>query len=102
MAEQCTVCGRGRGWHDRQTASFLSRKAARKQPDRGGFHIAFAARNLARKAQAWLRIQSKFVIQELGRVEEGVAMDAAQSHEHCALKPRDDVEDANLVGMLEL
>ena len=38
------------GWHDRQTASFLSRKAARKEPDCGGFHIAFAARDPGRQS----------------------------------------------------
>src|SRR5262249_6661486 len=76
------------------------REAARDEPDGGGFHVALAAGDLTGKAQAWLGIEAQSAVEELGRVEEGVAVKAAEAREFGALETRNGAEDARLLAVL--
>src|SRR5262249_49082466 len=73
---------------------FGGREAARDEPDGGGFHVALAAGDLTGKAQARLGIEPQNAIEELGRVQEGVAVKAAEARELGPLETRDGAEDA--------
>src|SRR5262245_65730502 len=78
------------------------REAARDEPDGGGFHVAFAAGDLTGKAQARLGIEPQSAIEELRRVQEGVAVKAAEAREFGPLETRNRAEDARLLAVLEL
>ena len=78
-------------------------EASGEQPDRGGFHIALAAGDLAGEAQPRHRACSRSVlVEQLRRVEERVAMQAAEPGELGLLQPRNGAEDAHLLGMFQL
>ena len=72
------------------------------QADAGGFHIALAAGHLAGKAQPRLRAQPQLAVQQLWRVEEGVAMQAAEPGEFGVLEPGNGAEHALLRAVLQL
>ncbi len=54
------------------------------------------------KAQARGRLQAQAAVQQLRRVEEGVAMQAAEAREFRLSETRDHAEDAHLFGVLQL
>src|SRR5437763_14184741 len=72
------------------------------QADAGGFHIALAAGHLAGKAQPWLRAQAQLAIQQLWRVQEGVAVQAAEPGEFGVLEARNGPEHALLCAIVQL
>ena len=72
------------------------------QADAGGFHIAFAARHLAGEAQPRLRAQPQLAVEQLRRIQEGVAMQAAEPGEFGVLQPGNGAEDALLRAVLQL
>src|SRR5215468_7263998 len=72
------------------------------QADAGGFHIALAARHLPGKTQPRLRAEPELLVEQFRRVEEGVAMQAAEPCEFGILQSRDGAEDTLLRAMLQL
>src|SRR3569833_4072450 len=70
--------------------------------DAGGFHIALAACHLAGETQPRLRAQTKLLVQQLRRVEEGVAMQAAEPGELRLFQPRDGPEALLLCAVFQL
>src|SRR5689334_3829246 len=102
VGEQCAV-RRGRGRQRDLLAKALGgREAAGEQPDGGGFHIPLAPGDLARETQARRRFQPQDWIEQLWRVEEGVAMQPTEPGKLRAFEPRDGAEDAGLLTVLEL
>ncbi len=77
-------------------------EASGDQADRGALDIAFAAGDLAGEAQPRVGLEPKAGVEEFGRVEIGVAMDAAEPRELGALEPGDHAEDAALLAVLHL
>ena len=61
-------------------------KRAGEQADGGGFHIALAAGDLAGEAPARIGLQPQRLVEQLGRIEEGVAMQAAEPREFRVLQ----------------
>ena len=102
VVEQRAVGGRRRRQRDRFAQPLGGGEAPGQKPDRRGFHIAFAAGDLPGKAQARHRREPKTRIEQLRRVEEGVAVQAAQARELGLLEPRDHAEDAALFAVLQL
>src|SRR6185436_16986021 len=72
------------------------------QADAGGFHIALAAGHLAGEAQPWLRAQAQLPVQQLWRVQESVAMQAAEPGEFGVLEARNGAEHALLRAIVQL
>src|SRR5437660_8244951 len=77
-------------------------KPAGEEPNGGGFHVALAAGDLTGKAQARLGVEPQGAIEELRRVEEGVAVKAAEAREFGPLEARNGAEEAGLLAVLEL
>src|SRR6185312_9765156 len=75
---------------------------AGEQADAGGFHIALAAGHLAGEAQPRLRAQPQLAVEELWRVQEGVAMQAAEPGEFGVLEARNGTEYALLRAVVQL
>src|SRR5262249_28983332 len=85
-----------RGWRRRREVMakpFGGCKPAGEKPNGGRFHVALAAGDLTGKAQARLGVEPQGAIEELGRVEEGVAVKAAEAREFGPLEPRNSAED---------
>ena len=82
--------------------AFRRRRLAGKQPDGGAFDITLAARDLARKAQARANAEPQARVNQLGRIQEGVAMEPAKAGELGLRKARDEAEDAHLLAVLQL
>src|SRR5271165_1687080 len=102
VGEQRAVRG-GRRRREEPLAAPLSRgKAAGKEADGGRFHVAFAAGDLAGKAQARLGFEPQRLVEQFWRIEEGVTMQAAEPREFRALKSGNCAEDADLFGMAQL
>ena len=94
---------RGRRRHVEGLAAPLGGgEASGHQADRGAFDIAFAAGDLAGKAQARHRTEPQRAVEQLRRVEEGVAVKAAEPREFRVLEAGDHAEHPHLLGMLEL
>ena len=95
-----------RGRRRRQRAAPPSRSAAAKRPASSPmaaeFHVAFAAGDLAGKAQARLGAQPQRAVEQLGRVEEGVAVKPAEPRELGLLQTGNGAEDPSLLAVLEL
>src|SRR6266699_2027534 len=66
------------------------------QADAGGFHVALAAGHLAGEAQPRLRAQAQLSIEEFWRVQEGVAVQAAEPGEFGVLEAWNGTEHALL------
>ena len=64
------------------------------QADGGAFDIAFDAGDLSGKAQARHGLKPQPLVEELGAVEEGVAVQAAKPGEFRRLEARNGPEDA--------
>src|SRR5262249_60672831 len=90
---------RGRRRREIMAEPFGGREATRDEPDGGGFHVALAAGDLTGKAQARLGIEPQNAIEELGRVQEGVAVKAAEARELGPLETRDGAEDARALAV---
>src|SRR5262249_36560899 len=72
MAKQRSMRGGRRRRREHFTVLLGSGEAAGEKANGGGFHIAFAAGDLAREAQPRLRLEPQRGIEELWRIEEGV------------------------------
>src|SRR6516162_4199677 len=84
VGEECAEGGRWRWWQPPLALRLRGCGASRQQADSGALHITLAARDLPRKPQPGLGAQSQLCVEELGAVEEGVAVEAAQP---CELGP---------------
>src|SRR6185295_14390251 len=102
VAEQGAEGGRDRWRLPDRAPTFRRRRLARKQPDGGAFDIAFAARDLARKAQARGDAEPQLAVDQLGRIQEGVAMEPAKAGKLRLGEARDQAEGAHLLAVLEL
>src|SRR5581483_7841113 len=100
MAEQRAM--RGGRWRCRNALAqpLGGREAPGEQPDRSRLHIALAAGDLAGKAQPRRRLEPQRRVEQLGRIEERIAMHAAEPRELGLLEARDGAEDAHLLAML--
>ena len=81
---------RGRRRRIERFAAPLGRgKAAGEEADGRGFHIALAAGDLAGEAPARIGLEPQRFIEKLGRIEEGVAVQAAEPGEFGVLQARE-------------
>src|SRR4051812_309970 len=72
------------------------------EADAGGFHITLAAGHLPCEAQLGLRAQPKLLVQQLRRVQEGVAVQPAEPRELGLLQARDAPEYLLLCAVFQL
>ena len=99
VVEQRTQ-SRCRRWRIRFMSKRLrSGEATGKQTHRGAFDIAFDAGDLACETQARVSLQAQRAIEQLGRIEIRVAMQAAETRELGVLKSGDRSEHAHLLGV---
>ena len=73
-----------------------------QKPHGGGFDIAFDAGDLAGKAQVRPRLQPHLRVQQRWRIEESVAVDAAQAGKAGVLKTGNHPEDISLRAVFHL
>ena len=92
----------GGGARPRLAEALGSRGAAGEQADGGALDVALAARDLAGEPQPRLGAQTQLAVEQLGAVEERVAMQAAEPRELGAREAGDDAEDARLLAVLQL
>ena len=102
VGEQRAVRRGRRRRHEQLAEPLGGGEAAGEQPDRGGFHIALAAGDLAGKAQPRLGLEPQRRVEQLRRIEEGVAVQAAEPRELGPLQARNGAEDARLLAVLQL
>ena len=72
------------------------------QADRGALDIALAAGDLAGEAQPRLGLEPEPRVEQLWRIQVGVAVDAAEPREFGALESRDHAEDPRLLAVFQL
>ena len=77
-------------------------EASRQQADGRALDIAFDAGDLSGKAQARHRLQAQRSVEQLGAVDERVAVQAAETRELGFGEAGDHAEDAHLLGVLQL
>src|SRR5262245_50565552 len=95
--------GRGHGWErDSLRVPFSCGETTGQQADGSGFHISFAARDLAREAPAGVRLQTQCFIEQPWRIEKCVAMQPAKPGKFGAFQPWNAAKDADLLTMSEL
>src|SRR5262245_40342265 len=102
VIDQRAMGGGGRRQRRRRAVALGGREAPGQKSDRGGFHIAFAAGDLAGKTQPRLGLEPQGRVEQERRVEEGVAMQAAEPRELGAFEPGYRAEYARLLAMLQL
>jgi hypothetical protein len=102
VAEQRAERGR-KGWRRQRLAGqFGGGEPAREQADAAAFNIALAARDLPGEADVRPRFQPQRRVEQLGRADEGVAVQATQPCELGILQAGDRAEQPDLIGMLQL
>src|SRR5579883_623827 len=74
VIDESTMRGGGRWNKDCSAQALSGGETARQQPDGSGFHIAFAAGDLAGESQTGIRPKAQLLIQELRGVEKCVAV----------------------------
>ena len=92
--------GRRRGTQ-RFAAPLGGGKARSDEPDGGGFDVALAAGDLAGKTPARIGFQPQRFVEQLGRIEEGVAVQAAEPGEFRILQAGNGAEDAHLLAVFQ-
>src|SRR3546814_18526152 len=70
--------------------------------DGGRFHIALDAGDLAGEAQARQRLQAQPGVEQARRIDEGVAMQAAEARELGVFQAGNGAADAGLLAVLQL
>src|SRR5690606_35065015 len=94
---------RGERRYDQAFATGLGRgHAAGNQPDGGTFYIALDAGDLAGKADAWIGFETHIGPEDLGRVDQRIAMQAAEAGELRVFEARDHAEDFSLDAVAHL
>src|SRR5689334_6792381 len=93
-------CGRRRR-QQRVPARAGCRIESGDQADAGGLDVAFAPGNLTCEPQSRLNAKPQLSVEQLWRIEEGVAMQTTQSRELGVFKARDRAEDALLSAVLQ-
>ena len=89
----------GGGRRERLAEPFGGGEAAGEQADRRRLDIALAAGDLAGEAQARHRLQPQRPVEQLRRIEEGVAVEAAEPRELRVAEAGDHAEDVGLDGV---
>src|SRR5690606_35110126 len=102
VIEQRAESGRERRRREWASEPFGCREAPGKQADRGALDIAFAAGDLAGEAQPLARLQLQRAVEQDGRIDVGVAVQAAEPRELGVAEPGNHAEDAGLLAMLQL
>src|SRR5262245_167185 len=102
MAEERTERRRGRGEAPGKAATFRRRGLSGEEANGGAFHVAFAARDLAREPQPRGDPQAQAGVEKLGRIQEGVAVQSAEAGKLRLLEARNGAQDAHLFTVLEL
>jgi len=87
---------------DRLAAPLGRREAAGEEPDGRRFDVSLAAGDLAGEAQPRHGGEPQGRIEQPGRLQEGVAMDAAEACELGLLQSRNHPEHTHLLGVLHL
>ena len=72
--------------------NFSRRETGSHQPDAGALDIPLAARNLSGKANKGTKFQAQLVVQQLGRVDKGIAVQPAQPRKFGIFKTGDHAE----------
>ena len=96
----------GRGFR-RRRQQIAAQKFRRRHPPGqkahgGAFDIAFDAGDLACKTDVRAAAQAHPVVQERGGIDEGVAMDPAETGKAGVLQPRNHIENRSLRAILHL
>ena len=81
---------------------FRRRETTREQAYRSAFHIALDAGDLAGEPDPWVGLQAKPGIQQLGGLDEGVAVKPPQTGELGVLQSGDHAKDVGLRRVLQL
>ena len=102
MTQQRAQGGGGGRGHGLVAQNLGGGEASGQKTDRGAFHIAFHAGDLARKTQMRRSLQPQGPIEQTGGIEKGIAVKAAQPREFCLLQAGNGAEDADLFGMFQL
>src|SRR3954451_25061834 len=90
-------------WGRKLFAACISRSVeAGDQADAGRLDVTLAARHLAGKAEPRLRAQAQLAVEQLWRIQEGVAMQAAEASEFGLLQTGNGAEDALLLAIFQL
>src|SRR5712691_11269496 len=100
VGEERAVGGRGRRWRQQLAAALGRREAPGEEPDRGRFHVALAAGDLAGEAQPRRGFEPQGRVEEFWRVEERVAVEPPKAGKFGLGKARNGSEDAHLLAVL--
>src|SRR5579863_2870912 len=101
VQERADRGGRRRGF-EREAQPLGGGEASGDEPDRGALDIALAAGDLAGETQTRRGPEAKTPVEQPGRIEIGVAVDAAEPGELRPLEPGNHAEDAPLLAVFEL
>src|SRR3974390_5574 len=101
MWKQGAVGSGGRRRQKCLTMTLSRGKARCDQPNGSRFHIAFTAGDLAGEAPAWISLHPQRVVEQFGRIEESVAVKAAEPGEFRILQAGNAAEDAYLLGVFQ-
>ena len=93
--------GRRRGG-DHFAAALGGGKARGEQADGGGFHVTLAAGDLAGETPARIGLQPQRLIEQLGRIEKSIAVQAAEPGEFRVLQSGNGAENTHLLAVFQL
>ena len=102
VGDQRTERRRGRRRRERLALPLPSRETSGEQADRRAFHVALDPGDLTGKAKPRLGLEPERGVEQLRRVEERVAVKAAQARELRVSEPRDHAKHAHLLRVLKL
>ena len=102
VVEQGAECRRFR-WQGRlQSTHLFIEKTTGQQTDRGRFHIAFAAGDLTGEADMVAALEPQSFVEQLWRIQIGVAVQAAETGKFSILQAGNAAENLNLGAIFEL
>jgi hypothetical protein len=102
VVQQCADRGGRRKRRQLDPEPFGGGEAARDQADRGAFDVAFAAGDLAGEAQAGRGPQAQAAVEQPRRIQERVAVQAAEPRELRMLQAGNHPEHARLLAIFQL
>jgi hypothetical protein len=100
--EECAVRRRRRWQGDGFAAPFGGGKASGKQTDSGRLDVTLATGDLAGEPPALIRLESQYLVEQDRRIEERIAVKAAQPRELRVFQTWNGAEDAHLFGVFQL